>query len=265
MQLAHWRITGLELFLTLVFLVFEFYFGWPSSHLFTWIMAVCTVVGALLFVFPWIFGLPTALFVLLLGLAITYFLPPMPPAESETHGWLIPANEPTPPNACSNFGPVPDDALLIVVGSEAVWTRAKHRPILAIGGHNMLSFTRENNGIALDADFFANTGDLVARIESTTTPNEFHLVPPEYSYSKRLDRSSLEVYDRQGNSLFDVRYVNPHTLSIKGTFYSREPGKVQIVITNDAMVVNSPSIRNLVSSGNCEGAMPASEFAIYSF
>jgi len=129
----------------------------------------------------------------------------------------------------------------------------------------MLSFTRDNNGIALDADFFASTGNLVARIESTTTPNEFHLVQPEYSYSKRPDRSSLEVYDKRGNSLFAVRYINPHTLSIKGTFYSREPGSGKVVITDNTMVLNSPSVHNGISYGNCGAAMPASEFAIYSF
>lgn len=253
--MEHWRITVLELFLSAIFLAFEFFFGWPYSHMFTWILATLTVAGTLAIILPWIFGAPSALFTLLLGAAMLSALPSMPLPETETHGWLIPANGPTPANACSSFGPIPDDALLIVVGSDAVWTQAKHRTILAIGGHNMLSFTRDDNGIALDADFFGSTGNLVARIESTTIPNEFHLVSPEYSYSKRPDRSSLAVYDRQGNSLFTVRYINPHTLSIEGTFYSQESGGTQIVITNDKMVVNSPSIHKFVDFDNCTGGV----------
>src|SRR6266478_5295545 len=99
----HRRITAVELFLTGIFLFFECYFGWPVSHVVTWILMTVTVAGSLAIVIPGI-GIALGVIILLVGLLCVYFLPPMPPPETETHLWLIPANDPSPPNSCLAAG-----------------------------------------------------------------------------------------------------------------------------------------------------------------
>src|SRR6266852_2043362 len=109
--MEHWRITALELFLTGIFLFFEFYFGWPASHVVTWLLMTITFAGSITIVVPRI-GIVLGVLVLLIGVPITFILPPMPLPETETHGWLLPANDPTPSNGCTNKRIIPDDALL---------------------------------------------------------------------------------------------------------------------------------------------------------
>jgi len=82
----------------------------------------------------------------LLGLitfaAQPYFPPPLP-QETGNHGWLIPANDPTPPNSCTNIGvPVTQAALTIILGDgAAIWTidiqeMAEHCQCLNLAGGN---------------------------------------------------------------------------------------------------------------------------------
>src|SRR6267378_3839922 len=55
------------------------------------------------------------------------------PAQTDTHGWLVPANDPTPPlpPRCK----APNDALIVFLGSETAWTTNKDERILTLNRH----------------------------------------------------------------------------------------------------------------------------------
>jgi hypothetical protein len=136
--------------------------------------------------------------------------------ETETHGWLLPAKDPTPPNGCSRILTVlPHDELVLLMGGAGVHTARNDKfTVLQVGGCSLLSMQRATEGIAFDADIFNEDGKLVAHIEK----NEFNLSSGKYSYARRPDRSTLIVYDEQGQEALWVRYLNPTTVQIRGVF-----------------------------------------------
>jgi hypothetical protein len=107
----NWRITAWELFATIISSVLGFYLLWPVSHQFFWISATIAVAVSLALIFPWRYGLPLGLVSLILGVVV---LPHLPPNETQFHGWLTPADDPTPPSPC---GPIPPETLGVFLGS----------------------------------------------------------------------------------------------------------------------------------------------------
>lgn len=77
----------------------------------------------------------------------------MPLVETETHGWLVPATDPMPNNWCSGLGPVPSDALRLVVAGGGAYTTAKDKfLIIKLGDCKLLWMQRGPQGLLLDAD-----------------------------------------------------------------------------------------------------------------
>ncbi len=100
--------------------------------------------------------------------------------ETEIHGWLLPADEPTPRNGCAKPGApsIPREAILFIAGT-AAWTESQGKSlVLHIGDSNLLFVQREGPRLAFDADIFNKQGNLVVRI----TENEPQLIYGEYSY-----------------------------------------------------------------------------------
>jgi hypothetical protein len=178
--------------------------------------------------------------------SIIYFVaPPILPEETETHGWLLPANEPTPPNGCDSMAP-PKEAILFLFGSNGVWSTSNEKiHVFTLGSCPVLSMQHKAHRLLIDADLFDNSGNLVVRI----TKNEFNLVSGQYSYGERSeDRSTIAVHDRQGNEVFYIRYVNPAVARVRGEFSCRDG--TTAIITDDR--VFDPKRRNLIS-GSCQG------------
>jgi hypothetical protein len=221
----HWRITAWELFATTIFLILEFYFVWSSSHIFTWVLAVVTVSVSLFLAFPMPIGVTLATIAMAVGLGTIELVPSMPLVETEMHGWLVPANDPTPTNACSNI--LPKGALLVILGDSAVWS--PHNAFIAFtSGCSALSVKKDRQGLLLDVDLFADDGNLVARIKD----NEFHLATKELSYTDRGDRSTLNIFGPKGEEVFHARYLNPTTLEVRGVFACPSLGLPLIIATD---------------------------------
>ncbi len=138
-------------------------------------------------------------------------------AETETHGWLVPAHDPMPDNPClhSLHNP-PSNALVIVMGSTAAWTTADDYAALVFGHCTSLRLQRSANGLAVSGALFDQDNKLVVIIKK----NEFHLVSTEFSYTERSeDLSTLTVHDPTDKVILRVRYTNPNAVEITGDFY----------------------------------------------
>jgi hypothetical protein len=151
---------------------------------------------------------------------IIYFVAPAePPAETETHGWLEPANDPFPQNnACigdlQKFRP---NGMLFSLGKAGVWFQKKpggKRPLLTVGICTSMSAEFKNGQLFFNADIYDLNHELVARIEQ----NEFHLVPGKYAYQSRPDRHTLKIVNRGGDLLISVYFRNKDAIDIAGTF-----------------------------------------------
>jgi hypothetical protein len=188
--------------------------------------------------------------------------PPALPEETEIHGWLMPGKEATPPNQCTstsrptNAPPLPKNATLFVFGRNGAWTTANGKStLLQVGNCTLMSVERDGERLAFNADIFdsSNEHELIARIEK----NEFHLIPGKYSYQKRSpDRSALTVFDRQGNKLLFIHYVNKSVVLVNGTFACADMTKV--VVTDEAAIVQGEQ----TLSSNCKGSFGGQRAAI---
>jgi hypothetical protein len=244
--MGHGRIAAFELFSTVIFLFFEFYFGWSQNHYVTWLVATVTIAGCLAIVFPWPIGLPVAFFVFLLGLATVDILPPTPLPETETHGWLVPANDPTPENGCGKI--VPSDALLVLFGNNGMWSKRTDFVAIRIGTCTEVKIHKTSKGLAVTTDVFADDSNLLAHIEN----NEFTVVQGEIGYRKSSENQSvLEVFDRKAKRAFYARYVDPHTLQILGRFFC-EDGTMSVFTDEAGNAIHGP----IAEESNCAGEHP---------
>jgi hypothetical protein len=166
---------------------------------------------------------------------LNLYVGPNLPAETETHGWLIPANDPAPPSSCSDTNIAGHDAIIVFLGGSVGSSRARTLVGLEIGDCNVISMTRHDSFVSVDANIFEPHGTLVARISS----GEFRLMPYMYSYADRPDRSTIIVYDRRGNELFYIRYLNPQMIKIRGTFACEH--EYPVVVTDSEILLHSGS------------------------
>ena len=170
--------------------------------------------------------------------------PPIMPEETETHGWLFPANEKTPSNACGNT--VPSNALLFLFGSNAAWTTSdKSATVLQLGKCTSMTMTRDGDKLKFDADVFDNIGDLLFRIRE----NEFHLVSGHYSYRDRsADRSTIVVFDSKGAESLYLHYLNPNTIRVRGRL-ACDDGTAAVITDDDLSASSKPPSGGFIMDG----------------
>jgi hypothetical protein len=91
-------------------------------------------------------------------------LPPIPFSDDEVHGWLKPANYPTPPNGCD--GSIGEDAIKILIGDNGI-ARTGYGSIIAlrIGVCDALSIERSPEGVFVDAELNDGSGSPPVRIK----------------------------------------------------------------------------------------------------
>jgi hypothetical protein len=239
---VRWRITAWELFATTIFLILEFYFVWSSSHIFTWILATVTVAGSLFLALPMPIGLTVAAIAMAAGLGTIEFVPPMPLAETETHGWLGPANEPSPPDPCAHLGhPIPQNAIAVYFGSNAAWTDKNKEIILKVHGRPLITYERNGKGeITFNADIFNDRGDPCCSY--TTRRVSSRSIGDVVSRAKRGSKHP-DVHDQKGNEVLYLKFTNPAAIQIRGVFNA--PGLyTPVTIEKDFMSGPFPRLSN---------------------
>jgi hypothetical protein len=92
-------------------------------------------------------------------------------------------------------------------------------------------------GIEVNADIRSPDMKLVANLRQ----NHFDVNPNEIFTKERPDFSTLRVTDSYGNVVLNVRFLNPHTLSVTGVLFY--PGVAPIIISQ-------PRFRGVCSGNN---------------
>jgi hypothetical protein len=149
------------------------------------------------------------------------------PDETPIHGYLIPDHEETPKNSCATG----DNDVSLILGTSIFATNATARfPVFQLGGRCVpLWLHRTDNGMIVDFDMYADNTNLISRIIN----NEWHLVSSELSYVDHPDRSTLQVFDKHGNELFYIKYLNPKTIVLRGSFSC---GRERPIVVNSETV-----------------------------
>ena len=135
---------------------------------------------------------------------------------SHPEGFLVPANDPTPP-ACSDI-PLPSGVAAIYLGDSRLhappWS--PYSPIVTQDGRPILTIEKDPRGrIALTIDIRSRDGKIIARIKK----NEFTVNQNNILSMKRPDRSTLIVIDQEGIEAVRLRYLNAYAIRFSGALY----------------------------------------------
>ena len=146
-------------------------------------------------------------------------------------GELFPASDPDP-STLDCKGPIPSDALKVFLGPFVVYGTGASFTALRLAGQPVLSFERSSTGTLLIS---ATVKSLDGRIIAQLVSGRFSINPSNY-FRAESDKSSLTVYDQQGEVALKVRYLNPHSALVEGYFASN--GR-SIVLKDDVVKINN--------------------------
>jgi len=240
------RIIGEFIVLT-IYLVLEVYGLWNISHFWTLFFAALGICALVFAEFPhkW-FRIISGLTIAICAI-IYYVAPPILPVETDIHGWLLPANGESPHECLKT--PIPDTALLLLFGTNAVWTLSKEKvTVIQVSTCALMSFTQSPNGLLITGDVFDTSDELVARI----VDNEFNLIPGKYAYQKRSeDRSVMTIFDKKGQQLLMMNFINKRTVDVQGRFICSD--KTSVVITKNKISIHNFVINEFDMSTSCLG------------
>lgn len=150
--------------------------------------------------------------------------------ETEYHGLLQPADEPTPKNPCRE---IPQNSLAIILGNSAAYSSSPTHTVIMIKGETVLSFERAGEEIAISARVFSKDRKIVAEIRE----NEFFINPNNYFRSERPDTHSLRVFDQEGRKVLDVRFINRRAIRFLGIF--SHPGREVVISETEGLFANT--------------------------
>ena len=149
-------------------------------------------------------------------------------SSPEMSGELIPANKPTPPNAC---GTIPPNAIALLLGNSGAYNSSFPHTVIEVGNEPLLIINKKGNRIAISAKFFSRDNRIVGELKD----NQFYINPNNYFRIERPDEHSLIVYDQEGNKVINVEFLNSSAIRLLGRFYL--PNRPPIIIEEDFLTL----------------------------
>ena len=162
------------------------------------------------------------------------------PPETETHGVLVPADKPMPPNPCDGLAPA--NAFFIFLGNSASFTIRFPHTVIRIGNDNILTVDKKGDQISVSARVFSRDGRIVAAIKD----NEFFINPNNYFRRERPDRHTLVVFDQMNQKVLDVEYLNSRGVRFLGVF--NHPNRRVVISSTEGI------FRNTICTGEARDA-----------
>lgn|GEM_PF-4495929 len=162
--------------------------------------------------------------------------------QQEVTGLLSPADEPIPPNPCSELPPMPfggrpgglpSGATIVLLGNSASFGTSFPQTVIKIGDDSVLTMDKIDGRIAISAKLFSRDGRIVAEIEK----NQFFINPNNYFRKEHPDEHSLVIFDQEGVEVLNVRFVNPTTIRFVGVI--RHPKGTLEISSTHGLFANS--------------------------
>jgi hypothetical protein len=134
---------------------------------------------------------------------------PVLPTETDREVFLIPGNKPAPHSGCDGWlKNLPNGAIAFFLGSNGFYApNDTQNNILTLDGGIIISMRRKEGGLLFSVEMFDTEDKLVAKINS----NKSILIPKNYSYNERPDRSTNAVSETcNGNAPEGMRITAGH-------------------------------------------------------
>jgi hypothetical protein len=209
---------------------FTVFWLWSAERFVTWKTAIGAVIGAVTVV------------------ALAYGLQWIDYREDKAATKLVAGTKPTPnpPPGCV----IPENALAVFLGSSVAWSATFPFTILDMGSINMMSVDKVANKNELIINvlrIYDDHTNIIARIDS----DGFWTDPG--IRRKKVDKSTLVVYDRADNEVLRAEFINPRTLYIHGIFRDRRG--VSVKVTPDEIIFPGNNTLSSACFGNVRVAI----------
>jgi hypothetical protein len=155
--------------------------------------------------------------------------------EARNSTKLVAGNMPTP--ALPNQAHVPQDALLIFLGSTIAWATTMPHTVVEMGSDKMLAIDKvksSNKLVVTVLRIFDDKNNVIARIDE----DAFRLA--NSTRITRADPSTLVVFDHGDKEVLRITFLNPGALSITGVF--RHAGLRTVSITPEFLEIGGMRI-----------------------
>ncbi len=157
-------------------------------------------------------------------------------------GLLLPGNLADPP-APASCGSVPLDALRVYLGGSLGWSSSPELTAISYEDTPIIRIRRTAAGIAVEGRLFEPSG----RPGAAIVDNRLYLNPDGYFRVKRPNRYTLDLYDKQNQAIFEIQFLNSHSVSVSGNFVL--PHLQPLVVSQNAIVAPGDNLM----IGNCIG------------
>jgi len=144
-------------------------------------------------------------------------------------GLIKPGDESDPslPGVCK--GQPSPNSLRIYAGNSVIWNDTNDVGILSVGGTRVLGVRRTINGLAVYATFFEKGG----RIGAQVVDNRIYFDPAGTFQLRKPDAHTLVIADSATGAIFEIRFLNPHSVKMKGQYFT--PSGMLLNITDNGM------------------------------
>jgi len=124
-------------------------------------------------------------------------------------GRLLPGNDPTPDNPCSNM--LESGDVVVLIGTNGYVTKQFPHAIIIAGKRNVLGIDRKADGsLAMQVDMRDEAGKVLIRLDADG------LRASSSVFMTRPDKSSVLFEDATGNDILYAKYVNRTTFAVRG-------------------------------------------------
>src|SRR6202140_1931511 len=116
----------------------------------------------------------------------------------------------------------------LYIGPHTFYLDKFPQPIIRIAQREILTLDRKGENLVIRTlNLFDDQGNVFASINNGVAPNNFWVKPDVRRY--RPDKHTLVVFDRHNDEALRIIYLNPHAISITGTF--RYLGRPPVIYT----------------------------------
>jgi hypothetical protein len=136
---------------------------------------------------------------------------------------------------------LPENAMALYLGNSRLtastdtfpWSPLQPQDRRARKEYPIVTIEMDTHGrIAIDIDVRSKDHKIIARI----TRNQFVINTNNILSRSRPDRSTLIIYDQDGNEVLNIRYVNPHRIHLLGMFYVYGQDSPVVITENEQIM-----------------------------
>lgn len=158
----------------------------------------------------------------------------IPGCNSESNDVLTPANDPMP-KLCGGDEVPSNETRIYGGGNMAIVNPDIPYGLVMIAGQPLLSITTTKRGILISGTIYSEDGALFVIKNNRFEVNKNLGFKPGHP-----DRHTLIIYDNWHREAFYIRFLNPHAIKMRGTFFY--PGHVPVLVGDDSIKVGAATI-----------------------